>query len=67
MMNKCYGCKWKKSIPGNTHVSCTNENALVRGEEAGIRNGWFFHPFNFDPVWLVECDGFEEVKPNEQS
>ena len=34
MMNKCYGCKWKKSIPGNTHVSCTNENALVRGEAA---------------------------------
>lgn len=24
----------------------------------GIRNGWFNWPFNFDPVWLANCDGF---------
>lgn len=32
----------------------------VKGNERGIRNGWFMHPFNFDPVWLEECDGFED-------
>lgn len=24
----------------------------------GIRMGWASWPFNFDPVWLVSCDGF---------
>lgn len=28
----------------------------------GIDNGWFGWPFNFDPVWLLTCDGF---KPKE--
>ena len=32
----------------------------VKGNEYGIRSGWFNHPLNFDPVWLEECDGFEE-------
>lgn len=37
----------------------------VVGHPTGIKNGWFSHPFNFDPTWLISCDGFEareEVK-----
>lgn len=30
----------------------------VKGDSHGIKNGWFMWPFNFDPTWLVECDGF---------
>jgi hypothetical protein len=26
----------------------------------GVRRGWANWPFNFDPIWLVECTGFEE-------
>lgn len=26
----------------------------------GIRNGWCFWPFTFDPVWISECTGFAE-------
>ena len=33
----------------------------VRGNQHGINNGWFMYPFNFDPVWLEECDGFEPI------
>jgi len=33
----------------------------VVGTEAGIREGWFNWPFNFDPLWLESCNGFEEV------
>ncbi|MHA1291112.1 MAG: hypothetical protein ACTSQJ_00420 [Promethearchaeota archaeon] len=33
---------------------------VVKGDPHGIRNGWFNHPFNFDPVWLLECTGFEK-------
>jgi hypothetical protein len=25
----------------------------------GIRCGWFSWPYNFDPVWLTQCEGFE--------
>ena len=32
----------------------------VTGSEHGIKNGWFAWPFNFDPLWLEECDGWEE-------
>jgi len=35
----------------------------VRGNPHGIRSGWFSHPFNFDPVWLQECDGFTHNRP----
>jgi hypothetical protein len=30
----------------------------VVGSPHGIRNGWFNWPYNFDPVWLEECDGY---------
>lgn len=25
----------------------------------GIKNGWALWPFNFAPVWINECMGFE--------
>lgn len=30
----------------------------IRAEKAGIQGGWFYWPINFDPVWLLNCDGF---------
>ena len=30
----------------------------IQGDPCGIRNGWFLWPANFDPIWLVNCDGF---------
>lgn len=30
----------------------------IRGDEQGIKNGWFFWPCNFDPAWLLNCKGF---------
>ena len=32
----------------------------IRGNPHGIKNGWFNFPFNFDPTWLENCDGYEE-------
>jgi hypothetical protein len=32
----------------------------VEAEPHGIQNGWFVWPFNFDPLWLKSCNGFEE-------
>lgn len=38
----------------------------VKGSPHGIRNGWFMHPFNFDPIWLEECEGFEGTDEDEE-
>ena len=32
----------------------------IVGNPTGIRKGWFNWPFNFDPHWLENCDGFME-------
>lgn len=37
------------------------DGCVVTGNAHGIRNGWFVHPFNFDPVWLESCTGFERA------
>lgn len=56
----CYNCKHRGEVPGSAHSSCEYPSGTkVEGSEVGIRGGWFNHPFNFDPVWLKKCDGFE--------
>jgi len=32
----------------------------VKIKATGIRGGWAGHPLNFDPIWIEECEGFEE-------
>ena len=34
----------------------------ITANETGIRRSWFNWPYNFDPVWLTACNGFEERK-----
>ena len=31
----------------------------VIGDPHGVRMGWFNWPWNFDPTWLENCDGWE--------
>ena len=31
----------------------------IKANYHGIKMGWFNFPFNFDPVWLENCDGFK--------
>lgn len=35
----------------------------VTGDPYGIDNGWFIWPHNFDPCWLLTCDGYEKEDP----
>lgn len=37
----------------------------IKGHPDGIRNGWFMWPVNFDPTWLLNCDGFEAKESEE--
>lgn len=32
----------------------------IVGDKHGVYHGWFMWPVNFDPVWLENCDGFEQ-------
>ena len=32
----------------------------IQANPHGIKMGWFTWPVNFDPVWLENCEGFEE-------
>lgn len=59
MKPNCYECVHRKNIPGDCHSMCKNGNANTKGNDHGIKKGWFMWPFNFDPVWLIECDGFK--------
>jgi len=60
MKPNCYKCKYREEIPGDAHSRCTNLKAKVVGERHGINSGWFFWPFNFDPTWLINCNGFKK-------
>lgn len=45
----------KKKIP-YIHMSLK-----VDIKKQGIEGGWASWPFNFDPMWLDNCTGYEEV------
>jgi hypothetical protein len=56
----CYKCVHRLTIPGDCHSRCNNHEAKVAGNPHGIKSGWFRWPLNFDPTWLVSCDGFSD-------
>ncbi len=58
----CYDCKHRGSIPGDAHSKCKHpdpDSLDIEGHEHGKKHGWFYWPVNFDPTWLLRCDGFE--------
>ena len=42
-----------------TPANLNNKELNIKANPHGIRNRWFQFPMNFDPVWLDNCDGFE--------
>jgi len=54
----CYKCAHRRELSGSCHSRCNNLTAKIVGNPHGIKNGWFRWPVNFDPIWLVSCDGF---------
>jgi hypothetical protein len=56
--NNCYKCIFRGSVPGSTHSCCNKQSALIKAGDHGIKNGWVMFPFDFDPIWIIECDSF---------
>lgn len=32
----------------------------IKANPRGVKKGWFNWPWNFDPAWLENCNGFEK-------
>lgn len=66
LKNECWTCSHRRSVPYNSHIACINPDLQMEGNAHGIKNGWFFYPFNFDPVWKEkECANYENQKKND--
>ena len=63
--NECYECRHRRNNPGDAHISCEKPDPEMLGNSHGVKNGWFFYPFNFDPVWKrKQCQNFERKEIN---
>lgn len=63
MMDECYSCEHRRTIPGDAHTRCSNPDPEMTGDEHGIKSGWFNYPENFDPVWKTKfCNNYESHK-----
>ena len=45
---------------GRTDPINADTGLNIVGNPHGIKHGWFNWPFNFDPRWLENCDGYTE-------
>lgn len=64
-MLKCKDCKFKRNVPGDTHISCVRSLNLLSGiSNHGVKNGWFMYPYNFDPIWADFCTGYIDKSEN---
>lgn len=65
----CHECQHSHTIPGDCHIDCREGlNQCFSGgavtirvslNEHGVKNGWAHWPFNFDPIWVNECNSFK--------
>jgi len=86
MINNCYKCIHRGTVPGDTHSCCNHpdlkgldlvtaimdmidnkgtvqsvaDKFQIKANPHGIKMGWFLWPINFDPIWLENCNGFEQ-------
>lgn len=66
--NNCHDCEYKRNIPGNCHIACSNPDPEMIGIRHGVKNGWFFYPGLFDPVWKArECRNFLDKNSGEKT
>ncbi len=47
---------------GGSPMRANSQELNIKGNPQGIKGGWFNFPWNFDPTWLENCDGYEEKK-----
>jgi hypothetical protein len=62
----CHTCRHHRSLlPESMHSRCVHpwpEHLRVEGDAYGRACGWFNWPQDFDPTWLLECNGWEAME-----
>ena len=48
------------SVGRTPPLNISSKELNIRANPHGIKKGWFNFPFNFDPRWLENCDGFKK-------
>jgi len=38
------------------------DDLQVEFDRAAVMEGYALFPFNFDPIWLVQCTGYQEAQ-----
>ncbi len=44
-------------------IQIRRDELHIVGHPHGIAHGWFQWPYNFDPLWLENCDGYHPKNP----
>lgn len=63
----CHSCIHRGLIPGTHHSRCLHPTPIATVASGmapsfnphGVARGWAAWPYNFDPIWLEECDIWE--------
>jgi hypothetical protein len=50
------------SIMFSPKVLDSMEKLGITVDVTGFRNNWVNWPFDFDPVWILTCEGFAEIR-----
>lgn len=61
--NDCGNCRFKRDVPGNSHIQCVKPDPDMTGNQHGIKEGWFMYPILFDPTWCTaKCKNYESTE-----
>jgi len=59
----CYDCVYRREVPGNAHIQCIAPwapdevlDVMRNASSHGIKHGWFYFPYVYDPIWAGEWD-----------
>ncbi len=66
MRTECWSCVHKRENTWTHHIACAKPSVdvLRNGSAHGKKNGWFFYPLLFDPVWKESlCPHYETTEP----
>lgn len=67
----CYNCVYRGQVLGSAHSNCSFNFQkagveIPKGDQHGVRSGWYNFPIDFDPVWMTKpCPAFSTEKNNE--
>lgn len=62
---ECWDCVNRRPVAGSFHISCAKPDFSIKANIVGVRKGWFFYPYNFDPVWKESlCQNWEDINEN---